>query len=741
MKAFYFFPAPPPNAAAGRGESLRSKRKSSKGKIVPCDGPKRVEKEGRGGDTSSADVIPRKRSLDHFYSNQEVEGEGEGGGEGRDRTVTTLSPTVNGIEAGGGERGGNEHSRKKAPAKKRSSQSTIAPISTRIQNDPPPSNSPSNPEGLTSPGVFISADSGRKRSIEKSASSHSRSKIASIHMQPPQNGLPDSPLNPATAATPLGVFFVSDNEKKEGSKGSSKSFEYPPTAINAWGSTSSLDRYIDSLPAEKLEEGIENHSSSIGTSKSTYGDTESEIEGHFSSKESERYDTVFHTVNSNSGNGIQNGANAEEVSGEDNRGRKTAGVDCTPESKRSPLLHRFTEGNIASNYQNGDTDQESPIFRQSLSDASHKQQIPSPQSEQSNSSHGEHDQGDHQIHIRSLQEASSATIVAVSPAPREHRTSYAMHGQSKLNRAEANRKVFHFETADTAVGVKPPAREGSLVREADWSGWDESRRRTGPVLDSGSFHQVRPDVITVASSEPHGNTPDHLQANTSEPSSSTIPKPLAEEVGTSPSLGPKHEKGSFHTQLHAPTTKETADSADAKATGATKHIVVQSKKSADTTIPPKLLQKSENDGATTSKSPVQQTIGYKARGTDGSSVSKIFVQPLTRGKTSSKRAARTVSKEEREGSVPPSPGHPQGEEEEEEERSSPSPGVGSSRFATAYSSAVTSIHSSTATRIKDDKLEGLKAINLPPLKKLELTDIYVGKYRTFCELIRMGVNG
>ena len=65
-------------------------------------------------------------------------------------------------------------------------------------------------------------------------------------------------------------------------------------------------------------------------------------------------------------------------------------------------------------------------------------------------------------HIEVLQSTSSATIVAVSPAPRDQRSSYALHHQSKLTSSEAGLELLKVEP-DATSGRESTALTSSVL--------------------------------------------------------------------------------------------------------------------------------------------------------------------------------------------------------------------------------------------------------------------------------------
>ena len=123
---------------------------------------------------------------------------------------------------------------------------------------------------------------------------------------------------------------------------------------------------------------------------------------------------------------------------------------------------------------------------------------------------------DERDRLRSLQQGSSAKVVAVTPAPREQRTSYTAQGLSKLSLAEASGKLFDFEF-DIGNARAPPLSD-DLVKEAHWLGREKgsSVAALGPIRfinveggastgeERGVSHPDDPGMLTGGTSEEEG---------------------------------------------------------------------------------------------------------------------------------------------------------------------------------------------------------------------------------------------
>ena len=74
--------------------------------------------------------------------------------------------------------------------------------------------------------------------------------------------------------------------------------------------------------------------------------------------------------------------------------------------------------------------------------------------------------------IEALQSASSATVVPVSPAPKEQRSSYSLHSQSKLSMAEAGLEFVNTspDGGKTLGGVRTPRRDTRVPSSAKRTG-------------------------------------------------------------------------------------------------------------------------------------------------------------------------------------------------------------------------------------------------------------------------------
>jgi hypothetical protein len=117
--------------------------------------------------------------------------------------------------------------------------------------------------------------------------------------------------------------------------------------------------------------------------------------------------------------------------------------------------------------------------------------IPTPRSHQSNDSYNSGSDLDNSFRMHSFQQESSATLVAVSPAPRESRSSFVSHGLSKLSLAESGGKLYDYKT-----GLRSSRGGGdsdTLTIQSNWTG-------TGRRGDSGAnVLNVSPRLINVSS--------------------------------------------------------------------------------------------------------------------------------------------------------------------------------------------------------------------------------------------------
>lgn len=291
--------------------------------------------------------------------------------------------------------------------------------------------------------------------------------------------------------------------------------------------------------------------------------------------------------------------------------------------------------------------------------------IPSPRSHQSDGSYDNSSWLDnsltHQDHIRSIQQESLATLVTVSPAPRESRSSFEVHGLSKLSLAEAHGKLYNFRTGPKSHGGVNGS--DALIMKANWEEGKRGRDSSANLVD------VPPQFINVSSiATERVDDLSPQQLSTSAISvGEAVETPVDIETSTT---HPRHGN-------HGP------NSADGAVTMAT-HENEQSPGA-----PPVVHMNTT----------VGHRMGTGVRGVSVSSDVKADKGHL------------------RDGDFP-SP---------HETTFSPAYSVVQATPA-VYTATVTSVHSSITTRTSGLSVGTLKAINLPPLKGVACTDIYVGKF-------------
>lgn len=563
--------------------------KTSKNKVAPQD---HLPKTGRG--ERSPEEVPQEYRLGHFYASQ-VESD-----ENRD---LVQSPLLLDDETLGREFDGQTKGRSLKPARS------------------------------------------KKRSV-------SRSQIVPVHSEGAYDDL-DLSSGPVQLRPTSPKIFIGqqDGGRKQGKNDSSNPF--PSTITNAWGSLSSLDGHVESLPStsKEDEEMGENHSRKT-TSKESLKNAGHEV-GAFSrdqdvTNESKQY--LLSTTDSKSS------TTDSKLSTTDYRSSTTDSKLNMTDSKLSRSHSRYGYArNVSVNGTSSETN------RQCKSDVG--PDLLPPQSDQPTTSCDEKDDSlTHQDHIRSLQEASSATIVAVSLAPKENRSSYASQGLSKLTLAEANKRVYSFES--DARGLRGPAPPDSLLMEANWLG-GEGRRRKVP---SGT--NVLPQYIKVNSAA----------SQTSQSPTSDAEILTRGAAGDKSSHGERMyetEEGESHLLSHTLNTGAVSDAADTAATQETNRMLRLA-------ISKESVTKTNHVAYETDTSPREEDIMPSQSAT----LSPVYSSPVY---------------------------------------SSPLTSASSSVPTPTYSSGVKSVHSSTSPRIEEDKTEALKAFNLPALKDMQVTDVYVGK--------------
>ena len=359
--------------------------------------------------------------------------------------------------------------------------------------------------------------------------------------------------------------------------------------------------------------------------------------------------------------------------------------------------------------------------------------IPSPRSHQSDGSYGGGSGLDnsmtHQDHIRSLQQESSATLVAVSPAPRESRSSFEVHGSSKLSLAEAHGKLYDFRAGLRSRGG--PAGSDMLTLEANWEGRKRSHSSANLVDVSPRFinvssaatewdgelsprEQLNTSVISVGEGRHAAETPINIDTTNTDPHGNHGPADGAVTMATHEDKQRSSALPVVHTDIaaghrvgkgiHLSENKGSVstDISSSPASIGDKHVPSVSE-SGDTSSPPGNAKENRT------------------------SLSRDVSSSPAFGRNTNTRSLATCEEQDighlRDHDIPSS-----------RDRYVPlshdaiSPPACSVVQATAaaYSPTVTS---SIATRTSGVSAGALKAINLPPLRGVEQTDVYVGKFR------------
>lgn len=503
-----------------------------------------------------------------------------------------------------------------------------------------------------------------------------------------------APVNSDTS--PDDSVFSSPDNLEQGQRPGTSSPLHPPTIMTAWGSSSSLDRYVGSLPS-----GLE------------VEDGRGKEEGRTDKEEGGR-------GKEDGGRGKEDGGRNNEESG---RGKEEGGRGKEEKDPSTSVVPQETSKGVIEDtgtVANEDSKTEGDPLDMTVAEISsavpidatlsnHLSSLPSPQSNQSDDLYDEHSSPTHKEHVQSLRETSSATLVTVTPALRENRTSYARHGLSKLNLAEAGRNVFNFE-GKYKNRMENASESDRFAMESDWSRND--RRWDIP---EGSLKQVLPRFFKVGSSARERREVELLQASDVGDSGAR-----AEETREGP-LQPKKVEDKMEKDLLLQ-TRTLANGVDsdtlALATNKHEHRVLLVKGEVD-------LQgsttdaKSKETGRHLSRNVGRRREAVKDQISD-SKVEEAALQGLQNGESS------RDGKLSQNGKLLLQNGElSQDREFSQDGELSPAQGV--SLLTAVHSSGVKAVRSSRTARIEGDKRATLRTINLPPLRQVEHTDVYLGK--------------
>lgn len=317
---------------------------------------------------------------------------------------------------------------------------------------------------------------------------------------------------------------------------------------------------------------------------------------------------------------------------------------------------------------------------------SHQQAISSPQSDNSSSFKDEGESITDEDHFRSLQEASSAKLVAVSPAPREQRTTFAAHKQSKLSSAEAGGKVYDFD-------FSPRSAE------------------KGAGLESYS--------IAYNSDAGHGENGLHENGLHGEIPEANLKLVLSQQKEEEQRVSTSRRKSSPEFVVsgnHAGTTKEE------EVIGEQIHGEKEKKKSSEQNLVKR------DDIQRRMKETSMTAMGDKVSAKENSEGRKV--DPNRRKRKKKKLTGNTESQVWSGDPIEENSHHATIQEDvsvvhDEDKMSSLLQEVSTS----SYNQAVKTVHSTSVSRVGDEELRALKDIDIhvPLLKEVEHTDIYIGK--------------
>lgn len=335
--------------------------------------------------------------------------------------------------------------------------------------------------------------------------------------------------------------------------------------------------------------------------------------------------------------------------------------------------------------------------------------IPSPRSHQSNSSYGGGDLDDsltHQDHIHSLQQESSATLVAVSPAPKESRSSFAAHGLSKLSLAETSGKLYDFRSLKSPRGG---ASCDARTMEANWPGVDRRSERSD--FSDANLVNVLPRCIDVNSAVMGKDGQQSTKPDSPGllGGASSVAESLQEFDSTQESVSDVPDPQLDHSPVRKVARKSKRRSneplTEHKDVKVGHHMVGVDIPSHDISSPP---ARGEAD--------IEHMRGKDVTPSVGGVSSHDIITPPARGEADIEHM--------RGRDVPPSVGGVLSLHD------IISPPAYSSVLSTpvSYNAAVKSVHSTTASRMSGNSVNALKAIDLPPLRGVELTDVYLGKF-------------
>ena len=303
--------------------------------------------------------------------------------------------------------------------------------------------------------------------------------------------------------------------------------------------------------------------------------------------------------------------------------------------------------------------------------------LPSPRSDISHSESEVNEES-----IQSLQQASSAMIVAVSPAPRDQRTSYASQKAPKVASVEI-REEFNKHEGDTSKehGAISPS---SLQYMQSFSLGRTELCQDIPEADIKHILPQFKEVKNGISVSAKGIQGSSLASDENISKDKMRGRLIHENIVQESDKLLEEEQLQMQTQALTNGVVSLA-----------KDITVKKKRRKRKHISSIVKEvQTQNGGGLISDKPPAHSTSFK----DGSTtVSHASALSSGRSQVSDKSSGNS-SEPRIESSTP------------------------------AYSSAIQFAQSSTTSRIGHDKEDVLKGIDLPPVRKMELTDIYLGKY-------------
>lgn len=305
----------------------------------------------------------------------------------------------------------------------------------------------------------------------------------------------------------------------------------------------------------------------------------------------------------------------------------------------------------------------------------------SPQSDNSSSFKEDGDSVADEDHFRSLQEASAATVVAVSPAPKEQRTTFEAHKQSKLSSAEAGGNVYDFDFSLRGSEKAAGSESLSIPCNTYTGSGGEELHRNIPYADIKLVLPQKNGAEQRVSTSTRRNSPEPVvsgsHAETGREDEATW------DDGEPTHKGKEMEKSSEQslTRLDDESSKGKEILTTVKGAGTVSAKRNPEAKEVDPNRKRKKQSKKKKLSGIEMK-PVEENCPVTTQ--EGS----FSVSGINDGKMSSVLPEVSTS---------------------------------------SYSQSVKTIRSTTMSRVSDIKIRALKAIDLPPLKEVEHTDIYLGK--------------